>query len=98
MPIRFLEPAQEELREIIKYYNLARAGLGDEFNEEVNRALDRIEQFPNAWSQLAKNVRVCQAQRFPYGLIDQPGDAESLIIAITHLHRRPGTWKKRLKP
>lgn len=96
MKTRFLEIADWELGETIRHYEGVRRGLGSEFHDEVNHALDRIEQMPFAWSRLAKDVRVCRTKRFPYGLIYQIRDNEAVIVAVMHLHRRPGYWRKRL--
>ena len=49
MRIRFLEIAQIELDEAIKYYNYEVSGLGEVFLTEVSKALDRIGRFPEAW-------------------------------------------------
>ena len=97
MKTRFLEIADWELGETIRQYEEDRPGLGAEFHDEVNNALDRIEQMPFAWSRLGKDVRVCRTKRFPYGLIYQIREDEAVIIAVMHLHRRPGYWRKRLK-
>ncbi len=42
MKIRFLDIAQYELDEAIRYYNLERPSLGDEFLAEVLRAREKI--------------------------------------------------------
>ncbi|MBC7852885.1 MAG: type II toxin-antitoxin system RelE/ParE family toxin [Pirellulaceae bacterium] len=97
MKTRFLEIADWELAESIRHYENERPGLGAEFHAEVNSALDRIEQMPLAWSRLAKDVRVCRTKRFPYGLVYQIHGDEALIIAVMHLHRRPGYRRQRLK-
>ncbi|MCE9525381.1 MAG: type II toxin-antitoxin system RelE/ParE family toxin [Planctomycetales bacterium] len=97
MKTRFLEIADLELADAIRYYEQERVGLGAEFHEEVNEALDRIEQMPFAWSRLGKDIRVCRTKRFPYGLVYQIRGNEAVIVAVMHLHRRPGYWRNRLK-
>jgi hypothetical protein len=34
-------------------------------------------------------------RRFPYGVVYQILESEILVVAITHLHRRPGYWRDR---
>lgn len=48
MRIRFLEIAEIELDDAVKFYNHESPGLGDEFLTELMHALDRIARFPEA--------------------------------------------------
>jgi toxin ParE2 len=96
MIVRFVEAAQKELEEATAYYDEKRAGLGDEFAAEVEAAVERIRNFPNAWTRLSPNVGRCRTNRFPYGLVFQARPNEILILAVMHLHRKPGYWKERL--
>jgi hypothetical protein len=96
MEVRFLEVAQQELDETVEYYNTELQGLGDQFLLEVLSSLGRIKQFPEAWHSFTQNSRRCQTRRFPYGIAYQILDSEILIIALAHLHRRPGYWLDRI--
>ena len=96
MRIRFLEIAQVELDEAIGYHNYEVPGLGDAFLTEVLDTLDRIGKFPEAWHPCSKRTRRCQVRRFPYGVIYQIREKEILVIAVSHLHRRPDYWKDRI--
>ncbi len=78
-------------------HNNARQGLGDEFKSEIDAALHRIEVWPHASSKASKEARICAAKRFPYGVVYVPEDDRIVVVAIMHLRRRPGYWKKRLK-
>jgi len=95
MNMRYLHVASRELDDAIKYYNAEREGLGDEFLEEVNHAIKGIALFPEAWHPLSPRTRRCRLRRFTYGLIYQIRQDELLIIAVAHLHRKPGYWKNR---
>src|SRR5262245_12265915 len=97
MEIRLLDVAQHELDEAVEYYNAESAGLGDEFLLEVVSAFDRIKQFPKAWHPYTENSRRCQTRRFPYAVVYQILPSEILVVAIAHMHRRPGYWRVRLK-
>ena len=63
----FLEPAQIELEEQVKYYNEQEAGLGYDFAREVADTIARILRYPEAWTKLSKRTRRCRTKRFPYG-------------------------------
>lgn len=97
MEIRFLGIAQLELDEAVEYYNSESPGLGEEFLLEVLKAIERITLFPNAWHSFSNNTRRCQLRRFPYGIIYQILDTETLVVAVANLHRKPDYWKDRIK-
>ena len=69
MIVEFLEPAENELKEAISYYNEQNEGLGFEFALEVQKTIERISQYPDAWTELSKRTRRCRCNRFPYGII-----------------------------
>ena len=50
MKIAFLSAAQSEFDDAIDYYDEQRPELGLEFAEEVEQALERISNYPEAWS------------------------------------------------
>jgi plasmid stabilization system protein ParE len=93
----FLEPAQIELEEGVRYFNQQQAGLGYEFMQEVAAAIDRILKFPEAWNPLSKRTRRCRTKRFPYGVVYQIRGDRILVVAIMHLHRKPFYWRNRVK-
>jgi hypothetical protein len=96
MMIEFLPEAEDELRKAINYYNEKRVGLGYEFAEEVKNTLKRITHYPEAWTVISRRARRCQTNRFPYGVIYQIREDMILIVAVMHLHRKPGYWKSRI--
>jgi hypothetical protein len=95
--IEFLDEAQIELDEAIEYYDNEVEGLGEDFLQEVLRAIDRIVKFPDAWHALSENTRRCQTRRFPYGLIYTALKDIILIISVSNLHRKPNHWTDRIK-
>ena len=96
MNVRFLKTAQIELDESFDYYEEQIEGLGHDFIMEVLATVKRIKNNPKAWAQLSVRTRRCLANKFPFGIIYQVRDNEILIVAIAHLHRKPGYWKNRL--
>jgi hypothetical protein len=92
----FLEPARDELEEATTYYEGQRPGLGEEIAREVELAIQRIVNLPEAWTLLAPNIRRCRINRFPYGLVYTVRPEGIVIIAVMHLRRMPGYWKDRL--
>jgi plasmid stabilization system protein ParE len=95
--VRFLDIAEIELDEAVRWYEEQAPGLGDAFLIEVLSAADRITRFPEAWHRLGEGIRRCRLSRFPYGLIYTIDHGDILVLAIAHLHRRPDYWRNRLR-
>ena len=93
----FLEPAQIELEEEVKYYNEQQPGLGYDFAKEVADTIARILRYPEAWTKLSKRTRRCRTKRFPYGVVYQTRGDKILIVAVGHLRREPSYWRNRVK-
>lgn len=97
MAVRFLEIAEIELDEAVQWYEAQAPGLGHSFLLEVLSALRRISLYPDAWHLLAEGVRRCRVNRFPFGLIYWIENADIVVLAVAHLHRRPDYWRDRVK-
>ncbi len=66
MKLIILEPAELELKEIVKYYNEQSEGLGFDFVVEFEKTVYRILQYPFAWRKISRNTHKCITNRFPY--------------------------------
>lgn len=95
MILFFHQDAEREFDEAIGYYEESEPGLGEDFAREVVATLETIVAFPNAWPVLAGDVRRCLTNRFPYGVLYSVEPTRILVLAVMHLHRRPGYWKHR---
>ena len=89
MRVEFLSIAEEEFAEAVDYYNDQSKGLGFEFAAEVKHTLERIIEFPNAWSPLSRRSRRCLLNRFPFGIIYQIRPDNILIVALMNIQREP---------
>ena len=96
MKIDFLYAAKSEFDDAIDYYDEQRFGLGLEFEEEVEQALERIDHYPEAWSPLSSRVRRCTLNRFPYSVIYEVRSEIIIIIAVQHHHKEPESWRSRV--
>jgi len=96
MRIVFLSPAKDEFAEAVSFYNGQSEGLGYDFAVEVRKTLERIVQYPDAWSKLSDRTRRCRTNRFPYGIIYQCREDFLLVVAVMHLSKSPETWQSRL--
>ncbi|MDA0841437.1 MAG: type II toxin-antitoxin system RelE/ParE family toxin [Planctomycetota bacterium] len=89
--------ALSEAREVAVYYESNRDGLGREFLKAVDAAIERIEQFPEAWRKISGDFRRILLRRFPYGIIYSYLNDVIYVVAVMHLKRKPGYWKDRLE-
>jgi plasmid stabilization system protein ParE len=98
MKIRLLNVAIEEIDEAYEYYEDQMPGLGNEFLSEILDAFKKIKSQPKIWTPFSRRTRRFLAKKFPYGIIYQIKEKhdEILIIAIAHLHRKPGYWNDRI--
>jgi len=65
MNVTYVDAADSELDAAIDYYNNQRSGLGFEFYDAIRETLERIKNYPKAWTPLSARVRRCQVHRFP---------------------------------
>lgn len=96
MNVVFLSVAVMELTDAVAYYNQQSEGLGYQFAGEVQKTLDRIAEYPDAWPVMSQRTRRCRLRRFPYGVIYHVQRDTLLVIAVMHLHRHPDTWRGRV--
>lgn len=92
MKVVFSALAAKELQDTREYYELEFAGLGERFVTEVKLAIERIVQYPTAWSVERGDVRRNILPRFPYKLLYSVEPDHIFVIAIAHQHRKPDYW------
>ena len=93
--IAFHTDAAEEMRAAAAYYEAREQGLGEQFLDEVEEGLQRIQQFPRLWPLYEGEYRRYLLKRFPFGLMYRIDPEQIFIMAVAHLHRRPGYRKSR---
>ena len=84
--------AAKELDDGATYYDLQNPGLGRRFKGEIRKAINRISDYPLAWSIETRNVRKCLVHTFPYKILYSVEHDHIYVIAIAHQHRRPNYW------
>lgn len=98
--VRILEQASEEAIAAAAWYEQERLGLGAEFAQAIDAALDLLEEdvaplvpVPGVPAELrAKRLLL---RRFPYSIVVRESGDEYVVIAVAHQHRKPGYWKGR---
>jgi plasmid stabilization system protein ParE len=78
-----------------------RDGLGDEFLEAIEKALETIESHPHRFMRITtkdpeREVRRFVLKRFPFLMVYEVRADEVLVVAIAHAKRKPKYWENRL--
>jgi toxin ParE1/3/4 len=94
--VAFHPLAEQELVEAANFYEARAAGLGHDFIREVEHMLAQIVATPEAGTILSGTIRRRLVRRFPFAILYQAGAKNVSVIALMHLRRRPGYWRRRL--
>jgi len=93
--VLFLRPAELEMLDAARYYELQASGLGGDFLDKIDSAVQDIGMHPERWPVVRFDIRRRLIHRFPYALLYRVDPEEIVIQAIMHLHRRPDYWMNR---
>ena len=93
---RFLTPADEELSEAAMFYEAHSTGLGSDYLNDVQHAIDLVCELPELGQAVDQGLRRVVLHRFPFNLIYSVEAEAIVIVAVAHQRRRPGYWKSRV--
>jgi mRNA-degrading endonuclease RelE of RelBE toxin-antitoxin system len=92
---------ENDVLEAANWYDSQRAGLGDEFVEEVLAVFDALEVNPllHCRRHPTKNIRWRYPERFPYRVIYEVIEKENLVViaAVIHAPRHDRVWRRRVQ-
>jgi plasmid stabilization system protein ParE len=93
-------PQAEDDVDAADWYDSQRAGLGDEFIEEILAVFDAIAVNPllHCRRHPTKNIRWRYPNRFPYRVIYEVIEEKELVIiaAVIHAARHDRVWLRRI--
>lgn len=95
MKLRWQGEARAEADAAAAFYNDKQPGLAQRFLDDLEDTLHRIQRHPSAYRQVEGELRKCRVTHFPYGVIYRVQSDFIEIIAVMHLRRSPGYWRKR---
>jgi toxin ParE2 len=95
MRVRFVEAAEAELDEASSFYEQSEAGLRERFLAEAEQAVRSLAADPLRSPKLGRRHRRRLLEDFPYGIIYRVGLDEVVVVAVIHLSRKPGYWRRR---
>ena len=93
--VEFHPEAEAELVSAAQYFESHVEHLGLDFILAVRRATERILEFPDSGRPFGRRLRRTLVRGFPYGLLYRVEPSRIFIVAVAHLHRRPGYWRSR---
>jgi toxin ParE1/3/4 len=85
--VEFHPEAQDEFVSAAQFYE-DRVGL--DFIRTIQRTYERLLDFPATGAPFGRRFRRVLVPKFPYGLLYRVEPDRIYIIAVMHLHRRPG--------
>ncbi len=88
--------ARIEYYEAIEYYARIDDKLGERFVAVVEEAIEQMSRTPERFRCFDGDMRKVRVEDFPFAVIYRIEGRELRIIAVMHLHRRPGYWRERL--
>jgi plasmid stabilization system protein ParE len=87
--------AAADVEEAWLWYEAQREGLGDEFLQVVQDALESIAAFPESAPLVQRDIRRHLLRRFPYGLFYRLIQGQVVVVACFHARRSPRVWRSR---
>lgn len=95
MTVEFLVEAEQELVDVVLWYESKQPGLGRRFRKEVEFVVGSIAQNPLLNRERDGGYRRVNCPVFPYYLPYFIRRDKIIVAAIAHEHRRPGYWNHR---
>lgn len=95
--ITILHEAEVELWKAVAYYEEKSAGLGFDFETEIERSLETITEHPERWPLRSDGTRRYIAHCFPYLVVYAYEHDHIWVLAIAHCKRRPMYWRSRIQ-
>ena len=93
----FHPEAAEELYAAVRQYSAIEPALAVDFESKVEECMLLALSYPSMWREVQKGICRALIRRFPFGIIYAYDDDVFYVLAVMHLHAKPGYWKKRKK-
>lgn len=93
-PLLLRPRAESDIQSIFEWYESKRPGLGDEFLAALRARLEVIQESPEIYTVVYRNVRRAVLSRFPYLVFYVVQPARIAVLAVLHHARSPATWPR----
>ena len=94
--LTILPQAELDVSDAAAWYEQQRAGLGDEFLDELDSVLRRVIIDPFQFPKIKNQIRRALLRRFPYSVYFAVTGETLELIAVLQQRRDPRSWEKRL--
>ena len=88
--------AEAELTEAAQFYERRVPTLGGQFLDATDRAIAVIQEAPERWSIVEKDIRHYLMPRFPFTILYRVLSDHFRILAFKHHSRHPDYWRYRI--
>ncbi|MBI5185252.1 MAG: type II toxin-antitoxin system RelE/ParE family toxin [Nitrospinae bacterium] len=88
--------AEDDVRETFEWYESKQIGLGNNFLEETDLLFQRIEEYPNLFPKVYRELQRALLHRFPYAVYFLQDDNIATVFGVLHQRRNPAEWQRRL--
>lgn len=95
--IEIKKEVEEDVFNIIKWYNEQRENLGLEFYEVLLMMYDEICMQPLIFKCIFKQYRKTTTLQFPYNIFFRIDNDKIIVVGVFHQKRKPSLLRKRLK-
>jgi plasmid stabilization system protein ParE len=92
MPLVVSAAAEADIQDAFAWYDRRGSRLGQEFLSAVVSAAALIDQSPQLYAPVYRDVRRARLRRFPYALFYRVVDDVVVVFACMHLRRNPRRW------
>jgi plasmid stabilization system protein ParE len=93
--VEFHPLAADEAQAAERWYRERNETASGRFQRELDRAIGRISEQPEAGSPYLSNTRRVLLRRFPFFVVYRARGDNVQIVAVAHARRRPGYWRAR---
>jgi len=95
LPVVLRRSARADFDEAFNWYEKRQPGLGVQFAERVQVALDSISAMPELHALIFGDVRRAFVRPFPYSVIYRIRGGRVVVLAVVHNKRDPKIWQSR---
>lgn len=94
--IRFRPQVADDLQQTAAWYEERRSGLGDEFLDEFDNAINKLQRLPRGYTADDLGIRACRFGKFPYVIFFRVETDTITVFAVMFGARDRSAWIDRV--